>query len=140
MAKQEKIETISINGVDYVEASKVKEKTPRTVIVQGDVTIANALVGSFVIVRSRNEGINAGTLEAADETGCIIADCRRIYYHRPKDRSLSWYEGVAETGLSIDSKVSGTVARKVIVEDYSLTACTDEAKESIMEHKPNAQN
>lgn len=113
---------------------------PQTIIIHENESLASAMKGAFVIVRSRNEGINAGTVQAADETGVILTDCRRIYYHRPKDKKLSWYEGVAETGLSSDSKVSGTVALKVIVEEYSMTSCTNQAKQSIMDHTPNAQS
>jgi len=91
------------------------------------------VVGKYVIVRSRNEGINAGVVKAADETGVILTEARRIWYHKPKDKKLSWYEGVAKTGLSSDSKVSGSVDEKVIIESYSITFCTKEAETSIRE-------
>lgn len=99
-----------------------------------------SLIGDFVICRSRNEGINAGTVVELDDTGVILKDCRRIWYHKPKDKDLSWYEGVAKSGLSDDSKVSCTCEVKVIIEDYSLTLCTETAKQSIMGKVPNAQN
>jgi hypothetical protein len=135
--KVSKPETMMIDDVKYVREDAVKHET---VILSEYDSLASPMIGQFVIVRTRNEGINAGTVEAADETGVILADCRRIYYHRPKDAKLSWYEGVAQTGLSDNSKVSGTVPRKVIIEDYSLTSCTDAAKTSIMGMTPNAQN
>ncbi len=97
--------------------------------------ILRSAIGKYVIVRSRNEGINAGVLKAADETGCVITDARRIWYHKPKDPSVSWYEGVAKTGLSKDSKISCPVSKKYIIEDYSITVCEDDAKESIKRHK-----
>lgn len=87
-------------------------------------------VGKYVICRTRNEGINCGVVEEIDETGIVLSEARRIYYHRPKDNKVSWYEGVAETGLSRDSKISCKTT-KVIVEDYSLTYCTDVAVESL---------
>lgn len=93
--------------------------------------IASSMVGKFVIVRSRNEGINAGVVEMADETGVVLKDARRLWYHRPAVSTESWYEGVANHSLSDDSKVSGTVARKAIIEDYSMTECTDVARQSI---------
>ena len=46
-------------------------------------SITDSAIGKFVIVRSRNEGVNAGTLRAADDTGVILEDCRRIWYHKP---------------------------------------------------------
>jgi len=95
------------------------------------------LIGEYVIVRSRNEGINAGFLAAADDTGCLLKDCRRIWYHKPKDRKTAWYEGVAESGLHKDSKISCEVISKAIIENYSITLCTAAAKESIREKKPH---
>lgn len=103
-------------------------------------SLANSAAGEYVIVRSRNEGINAGYVERADETGVILSKARRLWHHRPKVRSESWYEGVANHGLSDDSKVSGVVKQKVIVEDYSMTVCTDKARQSIEAAVANVQN
>lgn len=103
------------------------------------VSVAASMVGKYVIVRSRNEGINAGVVEMADETGVVLKDARRLWYHRPAVSTESWYEGVANHGLSEDSKVSGAVARKAIMEDYSMTECTAVARQSIEEAPANAQ-
>jgi hypothetical protein len=128
---------VNINGEIYVK----KGEQPVVMTFEGANPLPNAYAGRFVIVRSRNEGINAGTLRAADETGCILENCRRLWRHRPAKQSVSWYEGVAISGLSTDyTRVSCTVPVKVIVEDYSLTLCTDHAEKSIMEFTPNAQN
>jgi len=135
MAKE--VQTISIDGVDYIRADKVTEKI---VQIDNDNKVATSLLGKFVLVRTRNEGINAGTVLAADDTGIILGDCRRLYYHRPADYTLSWYEGVATSGLSDNSKVSGTVGQKVIIEDYSATLCTGISQKSIMGKNPNEQN
>lgn len=102
--------------------------------------LASSFIGKFVICRSRNEGINAGTVVELDDTGVVLKDVRRIWYHKPKDVNKSWYEGVALSGLSDDSKVSCTVEFKAIIEDYSLTACSEESKNSIISKVPNAQN
>ena len=127
---------IIMNGVKFVRADSV----PSPVInFTGEESVATRMIGKNVIVRSRNEGVNAGTVIVADESGVELKDCRRIWYHKPKDESVSWYEGVARTGLSSDSKVSCTVDVKVIIEDYSMTLCSDDAFKSIMELKPNAQ-
>jgi len=128
---------ITIDEVEYIRADSVKTET---VEFTGEETIATRMIGKKVIVRSRNEGINAGIVVLADETGVELRDCRRIWYHKPKDRSLSWYEGVAVSGISSDSKVSGTVRQKIIIEDYSMLSCADEAFDTIMELAPNAQN
>lgn len=131
-----KPETIKIDEVEYVRADSVKKEI---VNFTGEESVASRMIGKPVIVRSRNEGINAGIVVVADETGVELRDCRRIWYHKPKDVKLSWYEGVATSGLSDDSKVSGTVERKVIIEDYSMTLCKEKAFASIMEKTPNAQ-
>lgn len=96
-------------------------------------------VGKYVIVRSRNEGINAGKVLELDDTGVILEDARRLYYHKPANKELSWYEGVALEGLSKDSKVGAEVT-KLIIEDYSITVCTKDAEKSIRGAKTNAQS
>jgi len=96
-------------------------------------------VGKYVICRSRNEGVNAGVVVECDDTGVILKDARRLYYHRPVNKNISWYEGVALSGLSIDSKV-GPAVEKIIIEDYSLTVCSYEAEKSIRGAKDNVQS
>ena len=93
-------------------------------------------VGKYVIVRSRNEGINAGVVHAIDSTCVILKNARRIWWHKPKAKGQSWYEGVSLSGLSDDSKVSPAVAEKAIIEDYSITVCSVVSRESI-EEMPN---
>lgn len=102
-------------------------------------SLGSQFVGKYVIVRSRNEGINAGKVLELDDTGVILEDARRLYYHKPANKELSWYEGVALEGLSKDSKVGAEVT-KLIVEDYSITVCTKEAEKSIRGAKTNAQS
>ena len=98
-------------------------------------TILNDVIGKYVICRTRNEGINCGKVLQADDTGVVLECARRIYYHKPKDSSVSWYEGVATTGLHSDSKISGETPKKYIIEDYSLTLCTDVAEKSLRNHE-----
>lgn len=137
--KQE-IKELEINGTTYIPKELVVTKT-ETINFTGEDTVATIMIGKPVIVRSSNEGINVGIVELADETGVVLKDARRLYYHRPKDKSLSWYEGVAESGISDNSKVSGTVTRKVIIEKYSMTEITNiEIYNEILNLKPNEQN
>ena len=98
-------------------------------------SILSDSIGRYVIVRTKNEGINCGKVIKADDTGVVIEDARRLYYHKPKDENVSWYEGVAETGLSSDSKISGVVSLKYIIEDYSLTVCSKEAEENLRNYE-----
>ena len=96
-------------------------------------------IGAYVICRTRNEGINAGKVLKADDTGVVLEDARRLWSHEPKDKSLSWYEGVATSGLGSNSRVSSPVT-KVIVEDYSLTICTKLAEENIKNAVTNSKD
>ena len=130
-------ETMMINKVEYVRKDSIKD--PKPIEWTGIKGVAQRLIGHPVIVRSRNEGVNAGIVVLADDTGVELMNCRRIWYHKPKDKNLAWYEGVAVSGLSDDSKVSGTVETKVIIEDYSMTLCHKSAFASIMEH-PNVKS
>lgn len=93
-------------------------------------------IGKYVICRTSNEGINFGLVEDLNSSGVILKECRRLHYHKPKDPSLSWYEGVAESGLHNDSKISGN-STKLISENYSLTLCSESAVLSIKGTTPN---
>lgn len=134
---KQKINEVEINGTIYVPKSSVKEEV---INFTGEESVATIMIGKPVIVRSSNEGVNAGIVELADETGVVLKNSRRLYYHRPKDKSLSWYEGVAESGISSNSKVSGTVERKVIIEKYSMTEIASyDIYNEIINIKPNEQ-
>lgn len=102
-------------------------------------SFAGDLIGKYVLVRSINEGINAGYLLDLSADHVTITEARRIWYHKPLDKSMSWYEGVAVSGLSDDSSISVATPTKVIVEDYSITPCTAAAAENIQGFKAHAQ-
>ena len=102
-------------------------------------SLRDRYIGKYVICRTRNEGINAGKVLALDETGVILEDARRLYYHKPLNKNMSWYEGVAKEGISSDSRL-GVAIEKIISEDYSLTVCTDVAEKSIRGAKDNEQD
>ena len=101
--------------------------------------IYNEFLGKYVICRTINEGINFGIVAAIDETGVVLDESRRLYYHKPINKNVSWYEGIARFGISSDSKV-GTAVKKIISENYSLTLCTDEAVKSLKEAVSNEQS
>jgi len=104
------------------------------------VATGSGLIGKYAIVRSSNEGVNAGVISEMDETGIVLKDARRIWYHRPANKKLAWYEGVALSGLDGSSKLSAEVPLKAIIEKYSVTACTSVAEKSIREHKSHEQS
>ena len=96
-------------------------------------------IGMYVICRSLNEGVNFGKVVEIDETGVVLEECRRLYWHKPKETKSSWYEGVANYGLSHNSQISDFTT-KVIVENYSLTLCKEKAIESIKSHETYEQS
>ncbi|MEE9510318.1 MAG: hypothetical protein V3V81_07470 [Candidatus Bathyarchaeia archaeon] len=102
-------------------------------------SLRDRYIGKYVICRTRNEGVNAGKVLALDETGVILEDARRLYYHKPINKNVSWYEGVAKDGVSSDSRL-GVAIEKIISEDYSLTVCTDVAEKSIRGAKDSEQS
>ena len=121
---------MDINELTIGEFKELKSLFSQNELAAKPSILASA-IGEYVIVRSRNEGINAGFLEVADETGCVLTQARRIWYHKPADNKTSWYEGVAVSGLHDDSKISCAVEKKLLIENYSITICSEEAKKSI---------
>jgi hypothetical protein len=130
--------SINIDSLTIAEAREIASMFAQ-MTAQKVSRITDNLIGKYVIVRSRNEGINAGHVEAADETGIVLRNARRLWYHKPAVNTESWYEGVANHGLSADSKISAPVATKAIIEDYSVTLCTDKAQQSIEGAPSHAQ-
>lgn len=128
------IDNLTIKEAREIAAMFASMTEPKTTT-----KITDNMIGEYVIVRSRNEGINAGYVVAADETGVVLGKARRLWYHKPSEVSESWYEGVANHGLSADSKISAPVIKKVIIENYSMTVCTEKARKSIEEMVSNAQ-
>lgn len=130
---------MNINDLTIGQARELSNLFSNKSTLNCDPDIRSEFIGLYVICRSRNEGINAGKVLKADETGVVLEDARRVYYHEPINKNKSWYEGVASSGLSSDSKISGE-AMKIISEDYSLTVCTKDAERSIRDAKENAQS
>jgi hypothetical protein len=127
--------TINIDGIEYLRSDSVE--TVQFVIGEG-CGVASAAVGMNVIVRTQNEGVNAGTVVAADGTGVVLKNARRLWYHKPINGS--WYEGVSKYGADSGTKVSCTVPLKFIVEDYSLTVFSSaEAFASVMDLPPHKE-
>lgn len=107
--------------------------------VQANNFIGKEAIGKYVIVRTRNEGLNAGYVKTLDNTGIILTESRRIWYLKPENKSECWYEGVANSGLDKSSKLSAPVEQKIIIEDYSITYCSEAAQKSIKEFPNHEQ-
>lgn len=126
---------VMIDGVEYVKKSEIN-------IIENfdNSNLTACVIEKYAIVRSYNEGVNFGKVVAADETGIVLSDCRRLWHHYPLDTKLSWYEGVALSGLATQSKISAPVPLKIIVEKYSIILTTKVAAKSIMEFPTHGQN
>ena len=133
--------TLNLDDLTLGQVKELKKLLIADVAVPATKTgfLGECYIGKYVICRSRNEGVNAGKVIALDETGIILADARRLYYHKPLDTNISWYEGVALSGVSKDSRL-GPPVEKIIIEDYSLTICEKDAEQSIREATTNAQS
>lgn len=130
---------MNINDMTIGEAKEVLKLLSNTDN-NNTTDLYNESIGKYVLIRSRNEGVNAGFLTKADETGCVLSEARRLHYHKPKDANLSWYEGISISGLDSSSRVSCSVSTKIIVEDYSITLCTEVSQKSIVEFKTHESN
>lgn len=97
-----------------------------------------SMVGKYVIVRDRNDGVNFGKLHTVCKDGVILEDAQRLHYMVPNDKKLAWYEGVAVSGLNEKSRISGKVEQKLIISDnFSLTLVSKTAVDQILGVKPH---
>ena len=94
------------------------------------------VTGKYVLVRTRNAGVIFGKVVESDYGYIHLVESRRLWRLISKDKSQSWYEGVANSGLDDESKVSAPVER-FITEDYELVLCSDVAIESIRGFETN---
>ena len=117
--------------VSMLDGDKPEEAKPQS----ENFTIA---VGKYVICRSRNEGVNFGKVVSYENGRIHLVEARRLHWFKPAHETECWYEGVAEHGVSSDSRLSA-FSEKEIVEDYSITICSDKSVKNIMEHKPHEQ-
>lgn len=95
-------------------------------------------IGKWVIARTRVAGIIFGKVISLGIGFVELKSARRV--HRPisQDRSLSWYEGVAQSGLcEANGRISGKMKRKLLVEDYELNLCSIESIQSLKKFKTN---
>jgi len=90
--------------------------------------------GRYVIVRTRNEGVNAGLVVENGAGFVHLKNARRLWKIIPPSSSEKWYEGVALSGLGAESQIS-VESEKLISEDYSITVCSAAAEANIREFK-----
>ena len=78
-------ETMMINNDEYVRKDSVENDVFEFT---GEKTVASVAIGKNMIVRTRNEGLNVGTVELADETGIVLINCRRICITARRTKAL----------------------------------------------------
>ncbi len=90
------------------------------------------LIGQFVIVRSRDSGVHAGTLMSIQDRAVSLTGSRRLWYWKAaKGHTLS---GVALHGLDIhDSQIAGKLSEIVVLDACEIIPTTSWAGQSILE-------
>jgi len=92
---------------------------------------ADQLLGQFVIVRSRDSGVHAGTLVSIQDRTVRLTGSRRLWYWRAaKGHTLS---GVALHGLNAEgSKIAGELGEIVVLDACEIIPTTAAAGQSIL--------
>lgn len=110
------IKTITINGVEYVEASAVKSEP------------AQDLEGMrYCVVRTYSAGVHIGYLKSLEGTKCELINSRRLW---------SW-EGacslsqVANDGVAKGSRLAQVLPEIILTEAIEVIPTTKKAKECI---------
>jgi len=120
-----KIETISINGVEYVKTTDVKEMAKTE----------NGL--KYVLIRTQNAGVFAGHLESRTGQEVVLRNARRIWYW---DGAASLSQLAMEgTKKPENCKFPCEVDTVNLMQVIEVIDCTEKAKKSIKGVKVWAQ-
>lgn len=97
------------------------------------ITKPDDLIGRFVLARSRDAGVHAGTLASLNgERGATLTTSRRLWYwHALNGAFLS---GVATTGLKAKVCKIGAPIDIVLTDVCELIPCSTDAQTSIAEY------
>lgn len=92
-------------------------------------TEGTELIGQYVIVRCRDAGVHAGVLKSYQGREVVLHQSRRLWYWKAnKGHSLS---GVADSGITPESKIPAVVATIILPEACEIISTTDVAEASI---------
>ena len=94
------------------------------------------LLGKYVIVRCRDAGVHCGVLKSAAGRECVLTEARRLWYWKPANRA-AFLNGVANEGISKESKVGAPVAMIALTENCEIILCTPQAETSLRDAKVN---
>lgn len=94
-------------------------------------TFEKQMIGEFVIVRCRDAGVHAGTLVDYEGREVVLENSRRLWYWKcaGNQHTLS---GVAEAGVTKDSKIPAVVDSIILSEACEIISTSDVCKDSIM--------
>lgn len=92
---------------------------------------ASQMIGQFVIVRSRDSGVHAGTLVSVRDRTIRLTGSRRLWYWKAaKGHTLS---GVALHGVDAkSSKIAGELGEIVVLDACEIIPTTAAAGQSIL--------
>lgn len=94
---------------------------------------AHDLAGSYVIVRSRDSGVHAGTLVSVDGRTVALEASRRLWYWvAAKEHTLS---AVSLHGLGDGCKIASEVERIDVLDACEIIPATSDARTSIEGYK-----
>lgn len=124
-------------NLDELTLGQIKElQSLFNLTAQSKPEMPNPFIGRYCIARTRNAGVIFGKVIDAGDRYLHMIEARRLWRIISEDKTKSWYEGAAKSGLDISSKVSSETER-FINEDYELNICSDVAIKSIREFKTN---
>ena len=93
---------------------------------------ADPWIGKFVVVRTRDAGVHAGTLKSRDGRECELTEARRLWYWKVAEKG-AFLSGVATLGLDHKQSKVGAPIDVLLTENCEIIACTDKAAQSINE-------
>ena len=92
---------------------------------------ANEMIGKYLIVRGRDSGVFAGTLDEKEGQEVCLSKCRRLWY---------WVGSASISQLAVEGttkpsecKFTVTKAEIIITDAIEIIPCTKEAEKIIKE-------
>lgn len=89
-------------------------------------------IGKYVVVRTRDAGVHAGTLISRNGRECELKDSRRLWYWKVANNG-AFLSGVATAGLDQKASKVGAPIDVLLTENCEIIACSDDAAKSITE-------
>ena len=90
------------------------------------------LIGEYVIVRAKDAGVHAGYLVDYEGRSVTLRDSRRLWYWKVAENQHS-LSGVAEHGLTRESKIPTVIKTLVIGDACEIIETTEKCRKSIQD-------